>query len=318
VDIENRSNTMRAVTQTSFGGPEVLQLTEVDAPTVLGTEVLVAVKAVGLNPIEAAIRSGAYPMLGRPPFILGWDVSGVVTEVNPGVNRFQVGDEVYGMPFFPRQAGTYAEYVAAPARMLARKPTSVDHVHAGALPLVGLTAWQALVDAADVQPGQRVLIHGGGGGLGHVAIQLAKHLGAEVIATASAGKHEFVRSLGADEVIDYRSVDFTQAVREVDVVLETVGGDYGTRSIGVLRPGGLLVTAVERMNRQLAATTVEAGRRFAGVGVEPDGHALELLAALVDAGAIRVHVEQTLPLAQVAKAHELLSTSLPGKLVLTT
>jgi NADPH:quinone reductase-like Zn-dependent oxidoreductase len=308
---------MRAVSQTTFGGPEVLQITEVDQPTNLATEVLVEVRASGVNPIDGVVRSGAYPMLGEPPFILGWDISGVVAAVNPGVHRFQVGDEVYGMPFLPRQGGGYAEYVSVPSRQLGPKPRTLDHVHAAALPLVGLTAWQALVDIADVQPGQRVLIHAGGGGLGHIAIQLAKHLGAEVITTASESKHEFVRDLGADQVIDYRTVDFTTVVSDVDVVLEVVGGDYADRSVQVLKPGGLLVTAVQRADPELAARTVAAGRRFAGVGVESDGYELERLAELVDSGALRVHVEQTFPLEQAAKAHEMLTSGPRGKLVLT-
>jgi NADPH:quinone reductase-like Zn-dependent oxidoreductase len=308
---------MRAVTQTAFGEPDVLQIAEVDQPTNLATEVLVQVRASGVNPIDGFVRSGAYPMLGEPPFILGWDISGVVTAVNPGVYRFQVGDEVYGMPWLPRQGGGYAEYVSVPSLQLGHKPKTIDHVHAAALPLVGLTAWQALVDIADVQPGQRVLIHAGGGGLGHIAIQLAKHLGAEVITTASESKQDFVRDLGADQIIDYRSVDFTTAVSDVDVVLESVGGDYADRSVQVLKPGGLLITAVQRMDQELAARTVAAGRRFAGVGVEPDGYALERLAELVDSGALRVHVERTFPLEDVAEAHEMLTSGPRGKLVLT-
>ena len=283
----------------------------------LSSEVLVAVKAAGINPVDIAVREGWYPILGEPPFVLGWDISGVVVAVDPGVNWFEVGDEVFGMPFFPRQAGAYAEFVAVPPRQLARKPSSIDHEHAAALPLAGLTAWQGLVDAANVQPGQRVLIHGAGGGVGHLAVQLAKHLGAEVIATASEGKQSFVRGLGADQVIDYRAVDFTKAVQEVDVVLELVGKDYGTRSIGVLREGGLLVTAVERANADLAARTTAAGRRFKGIAVEPDGPGLQALAALVDSGELRVHVEQSFPLEQAGKAHELVASAVPGKVVLT-
>lgn len=308
---------MQAVTQSRFGGPDVLDVTDMDQPTPLATEVLVAVHAAGVNPVDAAVRSGVFPILGPPPFILGWDLSGVVTTLVPGVNRFAVGDEVYGMPMFPRPAGAYAEFATAPSRQLARKPRTLDHVHAAALPMAGLTAWQALVDVADVQPGQRVLVHAGGGGVGHLAVQIAKHLGAEVTATTSASKHRFVRDLGADHVIDYHKVDFTEQVRDMDVVLELVGGDYGTRSITVLRPGGLLVTAVERTNAALADRTTAAGRRFAGITVEPDGTELEHLARLVDDGQLRVHIEHALPLRDAAKAHALLATAPPGKTVLT-
>jgi NADPH:quinone reductase-like Zn-dependent oxidoreductase len=203
---------------------------------------------------------GGTTLLGQPPFILGWDISGVVEEVVPGVNRFQVGDEVYGMPLFPRAASAYAEFVAAPSRQLARKPRTVDHAHAAALPLAGLTAWQSLVDVAEVKEGQRVLIHGAAGGVGHLAVQIAKGLGAYVLATSSAGKMDFVRRPGADEIIDYRAVDFAEAVRDVDVVIESIGGDYAERSLRTLRPGGLLVTLVERTNGALALLAKAAGQ----------------------------------------------------------
>jgi NADPH:quinone reductase-like Zn-dependent oxidoreductase len=183
---------MRAIVQDIFGGPDVPRVVEIDRPRGLPTEVVVRVRVIGLNPVEGFIRSGAYPVLGEPPFILGWDISGVVEEVVPGVNRFRPGDDVYGMPYFPRAAGAYAELVAAPSRQLARKPRSLDHVHAAALPLVGLTAWQSLVDVAGVTAGQRVLIHGAGGGVGHLAVQIAKGLGAHVTATASSTKLAFV------------------------------------------------------------------------------------------------------------------------------
>ena len=266
---------MRAVSQDVFGDPYVLHTVEVPKPSPLPSEVLVRVHATGVNPVDAMVRSGAFPMLGQPPFILGWDVSGVVEEVVPGVTRFDVGDEVYGMPFFPRAGNGYAEYVAVPSRQLARKPATLDHEHAAALPLAGLTAWQALVDTAGVRPGDRVLIHAGGGGVGHLAVQIAKARGAHVIATASAAKHDFVRGLGADEVVDYRTVDFTRAIRDMDVVLDTVGGPVGRQSIDVLRPGGLLVTVVDRTDTELRAATIAAGRRFAGLTVEPDHVGLE-------------------------------------------
>lgn len=309
---------MRAVVQKAFGGPEVLQIEHVDPPEPLPSEVVVTVAAAGLNPVEAVIRSGAFPLLGPPPFVLGWDLSGVVSEVVAGVNRFQVGDEVYGMPLFPRPAGTYAELAVSPSRQLARKPVSLDHIHAAALPLAGLTAWQSLVDVSHLAPGQRVLVHAAAGGVGHLAAQIAQHLGAEVIATAGADKHQFVRDLGVADVIDYRTVDFTEAVRDVDVVLDLVGGDYGPRSLQVLRPGGVLVTAVDRTNTDLAARAAAAGRRFAGVTVEPDGTQLEHLAHLVDAGHLVVHVEHVFALDQAAQAHTLLDKGgLRGKSVLT-
>jgi NADPH:quinone reductase-like Zn-dependent oxidoreductase len=309
---------MHAIRQQAFGGPEMLELVELERPVPLPTEVLVRVRAVGVNPVEAVIRSGQFPLLGEPPFILGWDVSGVVEDIEPGVTRFQPGDEVYGMPFFPRAASAYAEYVVAPSRQLARKPSGLSHAEAAALPLAGLTAWQALVDTAQLTAGQRVLIHGAGGGVGHLAVQIAKARGAHVTGTVSADRHDFVANLGADEVIDYRTTDFAAHVDGADVVLDTIGGDIARRSIGVLRRGGLLVTIVGRRDVDLAARTEAAGRRFAGLSVEPDYPALKALADLAESEKLRVRLQATLGLAEAAKAHELLeSGSVTGKIALT-
>ncbi len=308
---------MRAITQKSFGGPEVLELADTPRPTPGPTEVLVRVKATGVNPIDLLVRSGAFPMLGESGFVLGWDISGVVEEVDAGMTRFKVGDEVYGMPYFPKEAGGYAEFAVAPSRQLVRKPAGLDHVQAAALPLAGLTAWQMLVDIADVQPGQRVLVHGAGGGVGHLAVQIAKARGAYVIGTASTGKHEFLRGLGADELIDYRTADFTEQVQDVDIVLDVVGGVAGP-SLRVLRPGGILVTAVDRHDATLPGLAEAAGVRFAGVAVEPDQVGLEALTALVEAGRLRPYVQETFALEDVAKAHELVGTGrVQGKVVLT-
>jgi NADPH:quinone reductase-like Zn-dependent oxidoreductase len=311
---------MRAITQNTFGGPDVLRLVdEAPKPAPGPTQVLVRVRATSVNPVELFVRSGAFPVLGEPPFVLGWDVSGVVVEVDPGVHRFKVGDEVFGLPYFPGPAGANAEYLVAPARQLARKPAGISHEEAAALPLVGLTAWHALVEIADLQPGQRVLIHGAGGGLGHVAVQLAKHLGAEVVGTASAGKHDFLRGLGADQLIDYRTQDYAEVLRNapVDVVLESLGGGNAERSMGVLRPGGLLITAVERLSTTLPELAERSGVRFAAVGVEPDAAGLESLAGLVEAGKLRVHLQQVFELAELAKAHEVLAAGgVQGKLAI--
>lgn len=308
---------MRVITQQTLGGPEVLTIVDAPEPQPFPAEVLVRVKAIGLNPLEARLRAGEFPLIGRPPFILGWDISGVV-EKSPQTWRFRPGDEVFGMPLFPRPASAYAELVSAPALHLARKPTSLSHVEAAALPVVGLTAWQGLVDLAGVSEGDRVLIHGGGGGVGHVAIQIAKALGAHVITTASGSKRQFVEGLGADEVIDYTAVDFTDAVRDIDVVLDTIGGDTVERSVAVLRPGGHLVTATSEDDPELIATYEAAGMRFSGIALDPDPVALRGLVDLVEQGQLRVHVQETFPFEHVADAHRLLDSGhLQGKLVLT-
>ncbi|MEV6826045.1 NADP-dependent oxidoreductase [Amycolatopsis sp. NPDC051102] len=308
---------MRIITQHTLGGPEVLTVVDAPEPRPQPAEVLVRVKAIGLNPLEPRLRAGEFPLLGPPPFTLGWDVSGVVEEAAQ-TWRFRPGDEVFGMPLFPRAANAYAEFVAAPALHLARKPAALSHVEAAALPIVGLTAWQGLVDLARVTEGDRVLVHGGGGGVGHVAIQLAKSLGAHVITTAGAGKRDFVASLGADEVVDYTTTDFAEVVRDVDVVLDTLGGDTAARSLGVLRPGGHLVTAVAEEDTELIAKFEAAGMRFSGIAVDPDPVALRGLVELVELGRLRVHVQETFPFERIADAHRLIEGGhLRGKVVLT-
>ncbi|WP_225843135.1 NADP-dependent oxidoreductase [Streptomyces albus] len=308
---------MRVITQETFGGPEVLTIVEAPEPQPLPTEVLVRVRAIGLNPLEARLRAGEFPLIGRPPFVLGWDISGVVADA-PKTWRFRPGDEVFGMPLFPRAASAYAEAVAAPALHLARKPASLSHVEAAALPVVGLTAWQGLVDLGGVTEGDRVLVHGGGGGVGHVAIQIAKARSAHVITTAGRSKREFVEGLGADEVIDYTAADFAEAVGDVDLVLDTIGGETAARSLGVLRPGGHLVTATAEDDPELIAAYEAAGMRFSGIAVDPDPVALRGLVELVEEGRLRVHVQETFPFERVADAHRLLDGGhLRGKLVLT-
>ncbi|MFB6722174.1 NADP-dependent oxidoreductase [Kribbella sp. NPDC056345] len=311
---------MRAISQKEFGGPEVLQLVEVDRPEPLPTEVLVRVHAAGVNPVDAKTRtgSGVAGLLGEPPFILGWDVSGVVEAVGHGVHTLQVGDEVYGMPWFPRAASAYAEYVTAPSRHFARKPATLNHVEAAALPLAGLTAYQILTALADVQPGRRVLIHAAAGGVGHLAVQFAKALGAHVIGTASAGKHTWLRELGADEVIDYHSTSVEEATGDIDVVVDLIGSEITLgQSVKVLKPGGLLVAVPSGTSPELLETAKQAGVLVAGYLVEPDGHALTEIARLIESGAVRVEVEQAFPLTEAAEAHRRQESGRTrGKLVL--
>ncbi|MCX4885767.1 NADP-dependent oxidoreductase [Streptomyces sp. NBC_00847] len=310
-------NTMRAISQDTLGGPEVLKVVELERPEPRTNEVLVRVRAAGVNPTDWKHRAtGGF--LGEPPFVLGWDVSGVVEVVGIGVVRFQPGDEVFGMLSYPYGHGSHAEYVTAPARWFAPKPASLDHTQAGALPLVSLTAWQALTEYADLQPGQRVLIHAAAGGVGHVAVQIAKARGAYVIGTASAGKHGFLRDIGVDEAIDYQETDFTKAVKDVDVVLDTIGGETSTRSLRVLRPGGVVVSILPVGSADFHEEAERLGVRSLRMLVDASHSGLKAIAELVEAGKLRPAIAGTFPLADAAEAHALGDTGrTTGKLVLT-
>ncbi|MEU6928811.1 NADP-dependent oxidoreductase [Streptomyces sp. NPDC046374] len=308
---------MRAITQHTHGSPEVLQVTEVPRPAPAPGEILVAVRASGLNPTDWKHRATENLFLRALPQVLGWDVSGVVEAVGFGVTLFAPGDEVFGMLPYPHGVGAHAEYVTGPARAFARKPAEVDHIQAGALPLAALTAYQALVDTAGVRSGQRVLIHAAAGGVGHLAVQIAKARGAYVIATASAPKHAFLRSLGADEVIDYRSVDFREATKDIDVVLDPVSGDTRTRSLDVLRPGGIVVSILPPTDPDDAAKAAERGVRAVTLLVEADHGGMTAIADLVAGGALRAHVDAVFPLSAAAEAHALGETDrTTGKIVL--
>ena len=309
--------TMRAIIQESYGGPEVLHETRVPRPEPGPGEILIAVRAAGVNPTDWKHRARA-GFVDRLPLILGWDVSGVVEAVGYGVALFAPGEEVFGMLPYPHGSGSHAEYVVGPARAFTRKPTVIDHAQAGALPLVSLTAYQALIDTAGIGPGQRVLIHAAAGGVGHVAVQIAKAHGAYVIGTASAPKHDLLRELGADEVVDYRTTDVAEAVDGVDMVLDPLGGETRARSVGLLRPGGTLVSLLSGGTPEEAARAAERGVRTATMLVEADHAGMNAVADLVAAGALRPRVEATFPLAEAAAAHRLGETGrTTGKIVLT-
>ena len=308
--------TMRIIRQQTLGGPEVLELVEAERPVPVPTEVLVRAAAAGVNPVDWKTRArGAF--LGQPPFTVGWDVAGVVEAVGFGVTRFEPGDRVFGMPRFPREAAAYAEYVTSPSRQLARIPDGLSDVEAAALPLAGLTAWQALVETAAVQPSQRVLILGAAGGVCHLAVQIAKSRGAYVIGTSTAAKHGFLRDLGADEAIDYTAAPVEEQAGDVDVVLDLVGSD-SPHLVTALRDGGLFVAVAAGAGFGALLETAGERVRVTGILVEPDRVGMEALAELAASGALRPHVARTFPLEQAGPAHEAGETGRTrGKLVLT-
>ncbi|GAB2570208.1 NADP-dependent oxidoreductase [Leucobacter ruminantium] len=295
----------------------MLEVVEIPRPEPRTNEILVRVRAAGINPTDWKHRArGGF--IGDPPFVLGWDVSGVVEAVGVGVARFRPGDEVFGMLSYPFGHGSHAEYVAAPARVFAPKPASLDHVQAAALPLVSLTSWQALVEYAELQPGQRVLIHAAAGGVGHVAVQIAKARGAHVLGTASEAKHDFLRSLGVDEPIDYRNRDFAEVAKNVDVVFDTIGGDTSLRSLRALRPGGILVSILPIGSDDLYREADRLGVRALRMLVDSSRADLGSIAELVEAGRLRATIAETFPLDRIADAHRLGETGrTAGKIVIT-
>jgi len=306
--------TMNAIRIHEYGGPEVLRYEEAPRPKRGTGEVLIRVHAAGVNPVDWQAREG-YLKAVRPslPLIVGWDVSGMVESTGTGVTRLKKGDEVYGRPDLARD-GAYAEYIVVNESEVAPKPRSIDHIHAAGIPLAALTAWQALFDAAQLKAGQSVLIHAAAGGVGHFAVQLAKWKGAQVIGTASEANRDFVRKLGADEVIDYRTIRFEDTVKDVDVVLDTIGGDTQKRSWKVLKKGGILVSILSPPSPEEA---LAHGVLQARVFVQPNAEQLAEIAMLVDFGTLRPIVETVFPLSEAGRAHELSQTGhTRGKIVL--
>jgi len=307
--------TMKAVQIESFGGPETLHLQNVDRPDPKDDEVLVQVRAASVNPVDYKIRAGKYPPVkqGSLPKVLGRDISGVVVGRGAAVATFLDGDEVMAM--LDRGQGGYAEYVTLPADLCVRKPESLDHAEAAAVPLAAMTAWQGLFDHGGLTAGQRVLIHGGAGGVGHFAIQLAKAQGAYVITTCSADDKEFVLSIGADEAIDYRSERFEDRVTEVDLVLDLIGGDTQERSWNVLKDGGALISTLAKPSERQAQ--IHHARAATNYMAHPDAAELGEIVQLITAKKVHPHVEALIPLDHVAEAHRRAEHGHPrGKVVL--
>lgn len=310
---------MQAIVTTPEGE---LELATVPRPQNLAIEVLIETAAVGINPVDWKTAGASSPARARfdpaKPMILGWDVAGTVVAAGLGVTRFSVGDRVFGMPRFPRPAEAYAEYVVAGSREIAKIPDGVSDIAAAAMPLAGLTAWQALVDTLHVSEGDKVLIHAASGGVGHLAVQIAKAHGAEVWATASAAKHDLVRELGADHLIDHRNERFEDVAQNMDMVLDLYAvHDNPTRSLACLKPGGAMVV-ITPANMPTAEAIEAAGASVTWMLVEPDYASLEKLGAMMAAGSLRVIVGETRPLAQMAELYEIgKAGSAFGKLVAT-
>ncbi|MDF5707030.1 MAG: NADP-dependent oxidoreductase [Nostoc sp. S4] len=305
---------MKAIRIHAYGGSENLKFDEVPRPEPKSGEVLIQVYAAGVNPIDWKIREGFFKQVYdySLPVIVGADVAGVVTSVGDGVNTLQPGQAVYGTADM-MLSGAYAEYALGYADAIAPMPKTLDYLHAASVPIVAITAWQSLFDGANLQPGQSVLIHGGAGGVGRYAIQLAKWKSARVIATASAANLNDVKNLGADRAIDYAAQAFEEQVKDIDVVLDLVGGETQARSWQIIRPGGVLVSTVG-VPQSGIPHGIQAVPVFANLRANSQ---LQQIAQLIDDGPIKVSVEQIFELAEAAKAQEVSQHGHPrGKLVL--
>ena len=307
---------MKAVRTHNYGGPEVLKYEDTPRPQVVApTEMLIRVHAAGLNPVDSAIRDGQvkeiFPV--KFPWIPGSDVSGVVEEVGGNVTRFKTNDEVFAL-LNPAKGGAYAEYVVVRESDVALKPKSLQHIRAAAIPVAAITAWNALFETGQLQAGQRVLIHGGAGGVGHFAVQLSKRKGAHVIATASAKNHELIFELGADEVIDYHAQKFENVARNVDIVLDTIGSDTQERSWKVLKKGGILVSIVQPPSEEMAKAVSARGAMLQS---RPDGAKFAEIAKIFDSGNLAPVIDRILPLSEARRAQELSQSGhTRGKIVL--
>jgi len=304
---------MKAIVIHQNGGPEVLKYEDATRPQPKDDEILIRVVAAAVNPVDVAIREGRFGGGGGFPFIPGMDVAGVVEQAGTRVTRFKNGDAVYAYLSFEEQGG-YAEFVVTKEDHAALKPKSIDFEHAAAVPLAATTAWQALVDKAGLKADQTVLVHGGSGGVGTFAVQIARARGAKVIATASAANQDLLKELGVDQPIDYTTTRFEDVVKDVDVVLNGVRGDSLSRSYGVVKKGGIIVSITGPPN---PAELEKHGIRGTSFSAHPDAKILEDLAKLIDSKRIIPVVSAVIPLAGVAKAHEqIASQHTRGKIVL--
>jgi NADPH:quinone reductase-like Zn-dependent oxidoreductase len=297
---------MKAVVVNDYGGPEVLRYQDAPRPEPKEDEILVRVMAAAVNPVDSYVRQGMFAKRGldNRPAIIGYDISGVVEKTGPKIAKFKKGDAVYCYLSVMRGGG-YAEFAIAKDSETGVKPRKIDFVEAAAVPLAATTAWQALIDTAKVDPRQIVLIHGGSGGVGTFAIQIAKARGAKVIATASTAHQDLLKQLGVDQAIDYTTTKFEDVVKDVDVVLNCVRADALARSYGVVKKGGIIVSITDEPDQTECA---KHGIRGSRLGAHPDAKVLEELTKLVEAGKMKPIVSQTFPLADASKAHQQIET----------
>ena len=307
--------TMKAIVFYEYGGPEVLKYEDVPRPKPKEDQILARVIAAGVNPVDGMIRSGMFAKDEKTAFprILGADIAGVVEKTGSKITKFKAGDAVYAYISLDNEGG-YAEYALATENEASPKPKSLDYVEAAAVPVVALTAWQALIDTAKLSAGETVLIHGGSGGVGTFAIQIAKGRGAKVIATASTANQDLLKQLGADVAIDYTKTKFEDIAKDVDVVLDSVGKDTLARSYGVMRKDGFIVSLVARPDQ---AELAKRGLRGASLSADPNSNELAEIGNLIDQKKIKVIVSQVFPLSEARKAHEQVATGhTRGKIVL--
>lgn len=311
---------MKAIILDGFGGTEQLIYTELPEPVIKEEEVLVQVKAISINPVDVKTRQGR-GLSGRlkeeSPLILGWDISGTVTAAGKAVTNLKTGDEVFGMVNFPGHGKAYASAVAAPAAHLALKPAGISHEAAAAATLAALTAWQAMTQAYTLQRGQKVLVHSAAGGVGHFAVQIAKHLGAYVIGTSSAANKDYVLGIGADEHIDYQAQRFEEVVKDADFVLDTLGGENLERSIATLKPGGTLIGISGAVAPDVAQRAADKQVHAFFFLVDSNGAQMQVLAGLLEQGIIKPYVNR-FAFEEMAAAHtQQESGKTKGKIVLT-
>ena len=314
---------MKAITLKNPGGIENLMISEIPIPKIQSNEVLVKVKAISINPVdtavrknEGALRSILNPKNGEDTFILGWDISGTITETGSDVSEFKEGDDVFGMVNFSGQGKAYAEYVAAPAAHLALKPNNISHEEAAAATLAALTAWQGLVTYANIKKGDKVLIHAAGGGVGHYAVQIAKHFGAHVIGTGSSSKRDFVQKLGANEFIDYTKEKFEDKVNDADIVFDSIPGDHLLRSLDAVKKGGRVISIKASFEGEIADKAKEKSLFTQRMMVRSNGEDMKQIAELLEDGSIHSHISKKFRFNDLPKAHQEIETGkTEGKIV---